>query len=171
MESQSKGQRIGEILLDHGILSREELNKALETQKAKGGLIGAILVNSGFVKEEDLAFALAKQFNYPFLSLDNVTVNRNLMKEFGREFLLENCFVPIEKTRDVLTVALADPSDDETIKKIQSKTNLSILAFVGGVKQIEEMIRRVFGGTKESDSIKTDSILKKAAEDKMKDKK
>ena len=170
MEPQSKGQKIGEILLESGLLKREDLNKALEIQKTKGGLIGAILVNNGFLSEEDLAFALAKQFNYPYLSLDNVTVNRNLLKEYGGDFLVENCFVPIEKTRDVLTIAIADPSDEDVIRNIQAKSPQSILAFVAGVRQIQEMIRRVFGNIKESNSGKSESILKKAAEDKMKEK-
>ncbi len=173
MEPQSENQRIGEILIEHGLIKREILNNALELQKKRGGLIGTILVKGGFVSEEDLAFALAKQFNYPYLSLENVTVNRNLFKEFTKEFLIENCFVPIEKTRDVLTIAVADPSDEETLKKIQEKTKLSILAFVAGVKQIEDMIMRVMGAVKgpESKGDKPESILKKVTEEKIKDKK
>lgn len=171
MEPNLKSQRIGEILLEHGLIKKKELVEALEIQKQKGGLIGAILVNSGFVKEEDLAFALANQFNYPYLSLENVTVNRNLCKELGKEFLLENCFIPIEKTRDILTIAAVDPSDEETLAKIKAKIGMNVLAFVAGAKQIEEMIQRIFGAAVKEEVSKSDAILKKATEEKLRKKK
>lgn len=171
MEFHSKGPKIGEILLESGLVKQKELDEALDIQKKKGGLLGTLLVDQGFVKEEDLAFALAKQFHYPYLSLENVTVNKNLIKEFGVDLLLKYCFVPIEKTRDILTIAIADPSDEEMMSRIQKETHLKILAFVTGVKQIEDLVAKTFDLMKGDDKAKTDAILKKAADEKLKNQK
>lgn len=172
-----KYQRIGEILIDSGMINQKQLEEALEIQKEKGGLIGSILVQFDYVSEDNLSFALAKQLNYPYLSLETITVNRNLVMEFGSEVLLEYLFIPIEKSKDMLTVAMADPSDDEKVKELEKKINCKILAFVSGVNQIEKWIRKVFDLPElnkkmlEIEAVKTEVLLKKATEEKAKKKK
>lgn len=167
MEEHWKKQRIGEILLENGLVTKDQLEEALKTQKRQGGLLGVILVESGFLKEEDLAFALARQFNYPFLSLEHVTANRNLIREIDLELMTKYCFFPIEKMQGIMVVAMADPSDEMAIKEIEEKTSARVLAFVSGVKQIEDQLRRAFN-IKGENRAKSGGILKKAAENKQK---
>ena len=59
-------RRIGEILIEDGLLSKTQLEEALAHQKEKGGLIGKILVEKNFVDEETLIGALGKQFKVPY---------------------------------------------------------------------------------------------------------
>ena len=68
-------KQLGELLVERGIITHQQLDKALAVQKEKGGLIGEILVELGFVKEEDIAQALTAQYGFPYLPLGNYEVN------------------------------------------------------------------------------------------------
>ncbi len=163
--------RIGQILVENGALSQKQLDEALKIQISEGGLIGAILVSRNFIKEDDLASALAKQLNYPFLSLENVTINRNLIKEFSPEFLFESRMLPLEKSKDILTVAMADPSDLDMIQKVKDVSGCTVLAFVSSMYQIEKMIQKVFDLKESMESKDTSHLLKKATKKEKKDEK
>ena len=61
--------KIGELLLKDNIITREQLDKALEIQKTEPGKLGSILIRQGYVSEEDIAQVLSKQFGYPSINL------------------------------------------------------------------------------------------------------
>ena len=65
---------IGEILVKEGMLSEEQLEKAILTQKREGGRIGDILIKMGYVKEVDVIRTVSKQLNIPFASETNTQI-------------------------------------------------------------------------------------------------
>ncbi len=68
-------KQLGELLIERGVISKLQLDKALNVQKEKGGLIGEVLVELGLAKEEDITQALTVQYGFPYLPLANYEVN------------------------------------------------------------------------------------------------
>ncbi len=144
-------KKIGEILIDHGAITHTQLEKALQEQKKiKDKRVGEILIDMGFVKEEDIVMALAVQFNYPYLPLANYTLNPEMFGVVPRELVEKHGFIPIDKVSGVLTVAMADPSDEEAVAEIEKATGCKVLAFVSSGSEIEKAARTHFGDSPKS---------------------
>ena len=71
-------KQLGELLIEHGIINTDQLQKALMAQKEKGGLIGELLVELGFAKEEDIAQAITVQYGFPYLPLSSYEINAEI---------------------------------------------------------------------------------------------
>ena len=83
-------KRIGEILIEEGLLSKENLEEALNHQKKEGGLIGQLLLRLGYISEPQLIAALGKQLSIPYLPLENYSLNTEALENFDEEFLRRN---------------------------------------------------------------------------------
>ena len=73
-------KQLGELLVEGGIINKQELDKALLVQKERGGLIGEILVELGFAKEENIAQALTAQYGFPYLPLESYEISADMIK-------------------------------------------------------------------------------------------
>ena len=138
-------KRIGEILIENGTLTQAQLDKALEDQeKAPGKLLGKILIDLGFVTEEDIVVALATQFNVPYLPLGNFTFNETLADLFPKELIQKYLCVPLERIGNLLTVVMADPTNEDAIREIEAATNYKVQAFVATATEITTAIQQQF---------------------------
>lgn len=144
MAAEIKKKRLGEILIEQGVLKQGDLEKALELQKKEGGLLGSVLIRHGFVQEEDIVVALATQFNYPYLPVENFAINPDVIKLISSELIKKYYLMPIDRISNVLTVIMADPSNEEAIKEIEKVSGCKVQAFVGTVSEIQNAIKRVF---------------------------
>lgn len=144
MTVERQQKKIGEILIEMQVLTRENLSLAIEVQGREGGLLGEILVRLKMVKEQDVALALATQFNFPYLPLENFAANKESAEFVPKELALKYRFIPIDKTDDILTVVMSDPSDADTITEIAAMTKCRIRVFVGALMDIENAIRRLY---------------------------
>jgi hypothetical protein len=73
-------RQLGELLIEQGIISQPQLDKALAVQRDSGGLIGEIMVTLGFAKEEDIAQALTTQYGFPYLPLTSYEINPDIVQ-------------------------------------------------------------------------------------------
>lgn len=135
-------KKLGQILIEQGVLSPENLEKALAFQKVESGLLGEILIRLKMVREEDVVIALATQFNFPYLAVQNFTINSEAIRCVPVELAAELTFIPIDKVNNILTVVMADPSNQTSIRQIESVTSCRVQAFVGTVSEIEEAIKK-----------------------------
>ena len=108
--------RLGEILVKDGLITAEQLTKALEAQKkTPDEPLGSILVKQGALPEKDLAITLSKQLNIPYASRETLlevgTKNQDVLKLVPEEFARKCNVLPIALRHHYLTVALADPDD------------------------------------------------------------
>lgn len=140
----SPRKKLGQILIDQGVLSQENLDQALEQQKKESGLLGQILIRMQLVREEDIVIALATQFNYPYLAIQNFIVNPEALKVVPAALAVKYSFLPIDKVKNILTVVMADPSNEEVVREIESASACRVQAFVGTVSEIEESIRTYY---------------------------
>jgi len=101
-------EQLIDILTKNKLLTTEQLNKALETQKQKGGRLSNILVSLKLVKEKDLMLALSKSLHIPPINLAKLNIKPELIKLIPEHVTRHYQLVPISKIGNNLTVAVSD---------------------------------------------------------------
>ena len=102
--------RLGEVLIDAGLATAGDVERALDEQKRrKGKRLGALLVEMKIVSEVDLAAVLAKKFGLPFVDLDRYPIDLEAAREIPPHLIERYGFLPISRDADSLTVAIFDP--------------------------------------------------------------
>lgn len=136
---------LGEILVEKGIIQKEQLQKALETQAEKGGLIGEVIVGLGFATEEAIAQCLAHQFGFAFLPLENYEISKEITALIPKNVAAHYCLIPLDKIGSSLTVAMSNPLNTEAIEDLEDITTLEIQIFVGTSTDIRNAIKKYYG--------------------------
>ena len=137
-------KRIGEVLLDRGVIDQQELQKALAHQKQHGGLIGTALVQLNIATEEEIALALTAQYGFPYLPLDNYELDDGLMATIPEQVARQYCLIPIDRIGNALTLAMADPSNVQAIEDVELSTKCVVQAFVSTPTDIYKAIDRYY---------------------------
>src|SRR5262245_34182150 len=104
-------KRLGEILLDEGSITGEQLREALEKQQLEDNKwIGAILVEMGAVNDEGVARGLATQHGYPYINPTRHTIDPSLIWKVPRELAERHQLIPLDREdAGAVRVAMADP--------------------------------------------------------------
>jgi type IV pilus assembly protein PilB len=134
--SQKIKRKIGEILIEDGLLSKAQLEEALAHQKEKGGLIGKILIEKKLVDEDSLVGALGKQFKIPYIPLKNYAINPDMAGMLNADFCHENTVVAFDCDHKKVYVAVADPMNDAAIEKIRAMTGRIPQVFLSRISEI-----------------------------------
>jgi type IV pilus assembly protein PilB len=122
-----KRKLLGEILLDEGLISEEQLKAGLEKQKREKGLkIGEALVALGAVNEEDVAKAVWQQRKIPYVDLDSYVLDPNVIELVPEKVARAYTALPLFKIGNALTVAMADPLNLIAVDDLRSKTGCEI---------------------------------------------
>lgn len=143
-------KRIGEILIEEGVLDTKNLEKGLELQKKEGGLIGSILVEMGAVSEEDLTAALSKQLAVPYIRLSRYNVNRRAQRLIPKEVAERYLFFPFEEDEGAISFAMADPLNQEAREAIEKRVPFRIQTFLSTPSEIKEAIGLYYDSAVES---------------------
>src|SRR6266404_4320563 len=104
--------RLGEILLEKGLISSEDLEKALELQKERGDKIGKTLVDMGFVAMRDVLAALSEQLKLALVTIDGPPPVSPETEALSPRFLRQFRCMPVGREDHTITLAMADPLDD-----------------------------------------------------------
>jgi type IV pilus assembly protein PilB len=128
--NKNKHIRLGELLVQEGLISVAQLEKAVGQQRQEGGRLGEILVRLGMVKEDQMVAVLGKQLNVPYFSLGTgmlkPAIDQGLEQLLPQDFALKNSVLPLSRTLKSLTVAMADPLDLILIDNLERLTNCEI---------------------------------------------
>jgi type IV pilus assembly protein PilB len=137
-------KRIGEVLIDQGLITPEQLNAGLEEQKKSKLQLGKCLVKLGFISEDKLVAVLSAQLDIQHVVLDNFTFNRTLVQLIPEDMAKRYKVIPLFEKDGVLTVAMADPTNLRTIDHIKFKTGKEIEPVIATEKSISAAIERNF---------------------------
>ena len=137
-------KRIGEVLLERGLINRKQLEQALAQQKAHGGLTGQVLIQLGFVNEEEVALALTAQYGFPYLPLENYEIDGGLTELIPEQMARQYCLIPIDRIGNALTLAMADPSNVKAVEEVQLLTKCVIQTFVSTPSDIGKAIDKYY---------------------------
>ncbi len=137
-------EQLGQILIQRGIITPEQLEKALAAQKEQGGLLGEILTRLGFVSEEDIVHALAIQHDFPYLPLANYDIDIEALKLVPENLARKYNVLPIDKMGDILTLVMANPLDNKAVEEIEALTKCKTEIFVATYTEIKEAIKQFY---------------------------
>lgn len=137
-------RRIGEILIEDGLLTKAQLEEALAYQKDKGGLLGKVLIERNFVDEESLVSALGKQFKVPYIPLKNYSINPDMADMLKADFCHENLAVAFDCDHKKIYVAVSDPMNDAAIEQIKMLTGRTPQVFLSRISEILNAIYFIY---------------------------
>lgn len=139
-------KRLGEILIDAGIISNEQLNSALEMQKTKKKRLGDILIDEGFLKEDEMAQALANQTGLVVYDLDKKPIDQSAIKLINEELARSYILIPVGITDDKkLVVVMTDPFNLMAIDDIRFSCGMEIIPCIGVRSKIAHAIDICYG--------------------------
>ncbi len=140
---------LGEALVQARAITSDQLLLALKRQKQQGGRLGEILVELGFLNQETLAAFLSRHRPVMNLSLRDTAVDPMLITVIGAEECMRRLVVPVSKeklsTKELLTLAMANPADGETIELIQNMTGCQILPMHSTREEVAEALAPFMG--------------------------
>src|SRR5512143_771548 len=140
--------RLGAMLVSSGLITDEQLKKALAAQKAQGGRLGSILVKQGFVQEDKLMTFLSKQYGVPYVDLSKFQINPAVVKHIPADVAQKYRIMPINRAGATITIAMVDPSNIFAIDDIKFMTGYNVEAVVATEGAIVESIKKNYGGAK-----------------------
>ncbi|MBL7130268.1 MAG: hypothetical protein ISS45_02505 [Candidatus Omnitrophica bacterium] len=135
---------LGELLIERRVITKKDLDKALEIQREKGGLIGEILVELELAKEEDIAQALTAQYGFPYLPLANYEIEPEVMEAVPKNVCFQYCLIPIDKIGNNLTLAMSNPLNKEAVEDIEEITNCTVQIFVTTTTDIRNALSKYY---------------------------
>ena len=154
MQSATK-MRIGEMLLAQKYITREQLEQALETQKTTGKRLGRTLVDLGYMPEERLIEILSRQFEVPYVKLENFAIDQNAYSYLPEDLCKAYKVVPLfvskteddrRMTRESLTLAMTDPTNMRVINIVKFKVKMEVDVVMASDSDVQKAIERVFAG-------------------------
>jgi len=140
----SKGKKLGEILLDSKLITKDHFLKAMEEQKKTNKRFGEVLTELGFVTEEKVARCLSDQLGIPYTDLKNAVVEPEAINLLTERLARKTLGLPLSVDKRFITVAMADPLDFEAINNIGFATNREVRPTIAPPKDIKAAIRRFY---------------------------
>jgi general secretion pathway protein E len=137
--------RLGEILIERGKIDSEDLERALELQQERGDKLGKILVDMGLIAQRDMLAALSDQTGVPLVAVDGVPASAPEIEGLSHRFLRQCRAFPVAIQDSVLTIAMADPLDFETIAAVRGFSGLQIQTALASEQEILDAIDRNYG--------------------------
>jgi type IV pilus assembly protein PilB len=136
--------RIGDLLLKEGLITQDQLNKALQEQRNNGTRVGYNLVKLGYVKETDLTRMLARQHKMPAVDLTKFQVDPRIAKLIPAELAIKHSVLPLKRDGRTLTVAMSDPATMSVLDDIKFITRLDIFPVIAGEFTLRNAITKFY---------------------------
>lgn len=113
--------RLGDLLVEKGLISEEQLREALQKQKASGfsKKLGEVLIDEGFLTERQIAEALAEQLHLDFVDLYGIELDFKLLGKFPVQVLKNAMAVPFGEDEDTIKVATSDPLNYDALELLE----------------------------------------------------
>src|SRR5947209_12065576 len=140
--------RIGELLLKERRITPEQLQKALNHQKASGGKLGYNLVKLGFVKDEEITALLSKQYGVPSINLTQFEIDPAVIKLIPAETANKYQIVPLSRAGATLTIAMTDPTNVFAMDDIKFMTGYNVEPVVASETAVMDSITRYYALSK-----------------------
>ncbi|MCK4249803.1 type IV-A pilus assembly ATPase PilB [candidate division WOR-3 bacterium] len=136
-----RDMKLGEILLEQGLISEDMLAQALDEQQKDGKRIGSTLMKLGFVKEEELLKALSKHFGIESVDLREYELDESLLKLIPSDIAGKYLVVPVNRFGHTITLAMINPGDVAAVEDIQFATGFEVVPVVASEDAILEIVR------------------------------
>lgn len=135
--------RLGEVLIEAGLIDEIELREALQAQqKSKGARIGDLLIELGHISEDTLYFTLAEKFYLPYVNLNDYAIDWKAFREVELGWLETHSFLPLRSTNRTITIAISDPLNWTLVDLLRFRTGKEVQEVMVRPSQLEKFIAK-----------------------------
>ncbi len=146
MADKNSNKRLGDILLEEGLINKSQLKKALKYKEENRTFLGQALVSLEMVSEDDLVDFLVRQCRIPHLKLDEYEIQPDIASLIPPEICLRHYVLPIDRLGNLLTVAMVDPLDEEALANVREHTRLRVKPILCTWEDFELVSSKLFQG-------------------------
>jgi type IV pilus assembly protein PilB len=136
--------KLGEILVREGLITQDQLKKALLDQKGTGMRLGYTLVKLGFIEETEITKMLARQYRMPAVDLSRFEVDPKILKLLPPDIAIKHTVLPLKREGRTLTIAIADPNNVAAIEDIKFITRCDVFPVIAGEYTLRNAIDRYY---------------------------
>src|SRR3989339_651370 len=136
---------IGQMLIEAGVITAEDLEKGLKEQKNTDEFICTILVSMGLAQEDTLLPVLSRQLNMPFVKIKNLEIQPEVISKVPAKFATHYKLMPISLEEHEISLAVTDPLDVHTLDDLKLLLGLEVKPMLAGEKDILEAIHKYYG--------------------------
>jgi type IV pilus assembly protein PilB len=136
--------KLGEILVREGLITQDQLKKALLEQKSSGMRLGYTLVKLGFIEETEVTKMLARQYRIPAVDLSRFEVDPKILKLLPPDIAVRHTVLPLKREGRTLTIAIADPNNIAAIEDIKFITRCDVFPVIAGEYTLRNAIDRYY---------------------------
>src|SRR3954465_12702965 len=140
--------RIGELLLKEKRITADQLQQALNHQKANGGKLGYNLVKLGIVKDDEITALLSKQYGVPSINLTQFDIDPAVIKLIPAETAHKYQIVPLSRAGATLTIAMTDPTNVFAMDDIKFMTGYNVEPVVASETAVVDAVLRYYSAAK-----------------------
>lgn len=137
-------KRIGELLLERGVITKPQLEEALRQQKENKKLLGEILIDLGYATEEEVMICLTTQYGMPYLPLESYEVDQEIINSVPSEVVHRFNFIPIDRIGNLLTVVTSDVIDCDRYLELEKALGCKIQTFVTTPGALRKAIEKYY---------------------------
>jgi type IV pilus assembly protein PilB len=141
--------RLGDILIREGLITRDQLTAALAEQKSSGHRLGYVLVKLGLVQEIEVTKILARQYRMPAVDLTRFEVDPKILKLVPADFTLKHVVLPLKREGRTLTVAMADPTNTGVLDDLKFITRYDLFPVIAGEYTLRNLIEKHYESSDE----------------------
>lgn len=138
-------KKLGELLIEEGVITREQLENLLVLQKNSGKKLGEIIVSENIVDEQQIVDVLEFQLRIPKIDFDAIAIDADVPKLISENIARKHILIPVQREGDSLTVAMADPLDLFAIDDVKVSTALEIKPAIALKSSILTAIEKYYG--------------------------
>ncbi len=141
--------RLGDILMKEGLITRDQLTAALAEQKSSGHRLGYVLVKLGLIQELEVTKVLARQYRMPAVDLTRFEVDPKIVKLVPADFALKHVVLPLKREGRTLTVAMADPTASGVLDDLKFITRYDLFPVIAGEYTLRNLIEKHYESSDE----------------------
>ena len=134
-------KKLGEILVEQGLLTPEQVQDALRMQHQTGLMFGETLVQNKLITEDKIVAVLVSQFGIPYVKPSNYKIPKELLEIFEPAVMRKFQFVPMDSIGNVLVIAIAGLLSEDVFKEIETQTGCSLQVFLTKMSEIEAVLK------------------------------
>ncbi|MGR6836439.1 GspE/PulE family protein [Syntrophomonas erecta] len=138
-----KRKMMGEFLIEVGLITSQQLQEALREQEHSGKRLGQILVSQGVITEQQLIETLEFMLGIPHVRISKINIDPEVVKLVPAQLLRHHKVLPISRRKDSLTLAMADPFNQQGIDDIRMATGLDIVPLLASEREIDIALRQL----------------------------
>jgi type IV pilus assembly protein PilB len=141
--ARTPGRRLGQLLLEDGLVTAAQIDDAVARQRASGERLGSVLVRLGFLTEDQLVNALSRQYGLPAVAPSQLDIDPELLRLVPAQIARKYRVLPVERAGETLSLAMADPTDLNALDDVAFMTNLTVRPLVAAPRLIRQALERL----------------------------